>query len=495
MKKIFTLMMVALTVMVARATDYDEPIVVSINGVATTQHGLISVNKQGDKYELTLKNFALNNGGSVVGVGNVTLTDIEAQTAGSTVLFDVNRDITMTAGDDPNVAVWIGPTLGPIPVSLLAAIDGDRLNAMLQIDMQSSLGQIIKVNIGSGLQFPNPTFEEWHTSSGDYVEPNGWHSFESATGMFAALAGHHIEKSEDGRNNSLCARIFATSLFGIVANGTMTTGRMNAGSMSATNTSNNAYLDMSKTDKDGNGDPFYVTMMARPDSLTLWVKFKQAKPNAEHPYATVSTVITDGTYYQEPRDKEYTNIIATASNPQIAVTGDEWKRLSIPFEYTDNNLEPKAIMATVSTNADAGQGNGDDEVLVDDIELVYNASLKSLNVPGFAPDKYEYELDDMMKLEDVVAEASNPDAYVVKQWADNTGGPHIMLVTVYSADLSQKTVYELLFKNTGQGIESVAATPATTVYYNMNGQQVLSHKAGQVVIERRADGRVVKVLR
>ena len=99
----------------------------------------------------------------------------------------------------------------------------------------------------------------------------------------------------------------------------------------------------------------------------------------------------------------------------------------------------------------------------------------------------------MMELEDVVAEASNPDAYVVKQWADNTDGPYILLVTVYSADLSQKTVYELLFKNTGQGIESVATTPATTVLYNMNGQQVLSHKAGQVVIERRADGHVVKV--
>ena len=493
MKKIFTLMMVALTVMVARATDYDEPIVVSINGVATTQHGLISVNKQGDKYELTLKNFALNNGGSVVGVGNVTLTDIEAQTAGSTVLFDVNRDITMTAGDDPNVAVWIGPTLGPIPVSLLAAIDGDRLNAMLQIDMQSSLGQIIKVNIGSGLQFPNPTFEEWHTSSGDYVEPNGWHSFESATGMFAALAGHHIEKSEDGRNNSLCARIFATSLFGIVANGTMTTGRMNAGSMSATNTSNNAYLDMSKTDKDGNGDPFYVTMMARPDSLTLWVKFKQAKPNAEHPYATVSTVITDGTYYQEPRDKEYTNIIATASNPQIAVTGDEWKRLSIPFEYTDNNLEPKAIMATVSTNADAGQGNGDDEVLVDDIELVYNASLKSLNVPGFAPDVFAYELEGDMTLDAIEATAGSRDAYVVKTLGESEDGFIQAEVKVYAADLSKVARYTIKFKNSPVGIKTVATSPASAVYYNLSGQQVQSAKAGQVFLERRADGRVVKV--
>ena len=487
-------MMIALTAMVARATDYDEPIVVNVNGIATTQHGVITVNKQGDLYELTLKNFTLDNGGSLVGVGNVTLQDIKPQMVGSTVLLDVARDINITSGDNPEVPIWIGPTIGPIPVMLVATIDGDKLYATLLIDMQASLQQIIKVTIGSGKQFANPTFEEWHTSSGDYEEPNGWHSFESASGAFAILAGHHIEKSVKGRNNSFCARIYSTKVFGgTIANGTMTTGRMNAGGLTATDPNNNAYLDMSKTDKDGNGDPFYTPLTVRPDSLVLWVKFKQGTVNAEHPYATVSTVITDGTYYQEPRDKEYTNIIATASYPTIAETGDEWQRLAIPFEYTGSSLEPKAIMATVSTNADPGQGSEGDEVYVDDIELVYNAVLQSLNVPGFAPDKYEYELDDMMELEDVVAEASNPDAYVVKQWADNTDGPYILLVTVYSADLSQKTVYELLFKNTGQGIESVATTPATTVLYNMNGQQVLSHKAGQVVIERRADGHVVKV--
>lgn len=493
MKKIFTLMMVALTVMVARATDYDEPIVVSVNGVATTQHGLISVNKQGDKYELTLKNFALNNGGSVVGVGNVTLTDIEAQTAGSTVLFDVNRDITMTAGDNPNVPLWIGPTLGPIPVSLLAAIDGDRLNAMLQIDMQSSLGQLIKVNIGSGLQFPNPTFEEWHTSSGSYEEPNGWHSFESASGALAALAGHHIEKSENGRNSSLCARIFATSIFGIVANGTMTTGRMNAGSISATDTSNNAYLDMSKTDKDGNGDPFYVTLTARPDSLALWLQFKQGTVNANHPYATVSAAITDGTYYQDPEDKEYTNVVAKASNHEIAQTGGEWKRISVPFNYISDTVEPKAILLTVSTNADAGQGSANDEVLVDDIELIYNASLASLNVPGFAPDVFAYELESDMTLDAIEAKADSRDAYVVKTLGESEDGFIQAEVKVYAADLSKVARYTIKFKNSPVGIKTVATSPASAVYYNLSGQQVQSAKAGQVFIERRADGRVVKV--
>ena len=130
MKKIFTLMMVALTAMVARATDYDEPIVVNINGVATTQHGIITVNKQGDLYELTLKNFALNNDGSLMGVGNVTLTDIESQTVGSAVIFDVDRSIDITAGDDPNVPIWMGPMLGPIPVGLVAAIQDSMMTGV-----------------------------------------------------------------------------------------------------------------------------------------------------------------------------------------------------------------------------------------------------------------------------------------------------------------------------------------------------------------------------
>ena len=65
----------------------------------------------------------------------------------------------------------------------------------------------------------------------------------------------------------------ATSVFGIIANGTITTGRMNAGAMSASDKANHAELNMSFTDKDGNGDPFYTLMNGKPDSLAVWVKF------------------------------------------------------------------------------------------------------------------------------------------------------------------------------------------------------------------------------
>ena len=161
--------------------------------------------------------------------------------------------------------------------------------------MMESIQQIIDVTIGKGYQLQNQSFENWHQSTGDYVEPNSWHSFETATGSLASMAGHHIKKSEDAHSGYASACIYSSSIFGIVANGTMTTGRLNAGSMTASDVANHSYLDMSQTDVDGNADPFYSLMYSRPDSIAVWVKFKQGKANASYPYATISAVITDGT--------------------------------------------------------------------------------------------------------------------------------------------------------------------------------------------------------
>ena len=46
-------------------------------------------------------------------------------------------------------------------------------------------------------------------------------------------------------------------LLGIIANGTVTTGRINAGSPVAADAKNNSYSDITMTDVDANGDPFY----------------------------------------------------------------------------------------------------------------------------------------------------------------------------------------------------------------------------------------------
>ena len=271
MRRFFTFLFFVVTVLAARATDYNVPITVIVNGESSEQTGVITIVENNGMYDLTMKNFILQNGDTQIGVGNVELKNIKPYQDGDATLLLANKTVTITRGDDPNVGIWMADILPPVPVELRGKIEGDHLRCFIDIDMKESLQQVIQVAIGSGYQLPNQSFEAWHTSSENYVEPNGWHSFESATGGFAGLAGHHLKKSSDAHSGDASACIIATSLFGIIANGTMTTGRLNAGSMSATSTDNNAYLDTSKKDVDGNGDPFYIPQYSRPDSVAVWV--------------------------------------------------------------------------------------------------------------------------------------------------------------------------------------------------------------------------------
>ena len=157
----------------------------------------------------------------------------------------------------------------------------------------------------------------------------------------------------------------------------MTTGRLNAGSTQMLLIkANHSELDMSKTETDRNGDPFYQTLEARPDSIVFWVKFSTGKAGT---CANMSAYITDGTYYQVPEDKTYNNIVGKAENPNIAACS-EWTRISVPFTYADNGLEPKAIMVTFSTCATPGGGKGDEVLLVDDVELIYKSATEDTGI-------------------------------------------------------------------------------------------------------------------
>ena len=248
----------------------------------------------------------------------------------------------------------------------------------------------------------------------------------------------------------------------------MTTGRMNAGAMSAIDPANNAYLDMSKTDVDGNGDPFYVPLCSRPDSVALWVKFKQGTPNSEHPYATVSAVITDGTYYQDPEDKDYTNVVAKAKDNKIAATDGKWVRISAPFDYTKNAVDPKAVLVTVSTNAD---------------------------VPGFSPDKmtYEMELNEVIKAEDIEVTVEGKCPHVVKgvQAKDDH---YICAVYAIGGDMSTVSVYAVSVKSSAAGIRNLqSATNQPAAYFTLDGRQAKTLVPGRIYIRRQADGTVTKI--
>lgn len=237
-------------------------------------------------------------------------------------------------------------------------------------------------------QILNGGFEDWgnyDVNSTSAAEPRYWHSFSSASGDLAPYSGDHCFVSTDAHSGNYSAAIKAGKVFGVVANGTMTTGRLNAGHISASNPANHAELDINKKDgngnpyKDYNGDPFYQILESRPDYISFWAKFSTGKVGT---LANMSAYITDGTYYQAPENETYNNKVGWAEFPFIAPCS-EWTHFVVPFEYANTNIEPKAILLTFSTCVTPGGGNGDEVLLVDDVELIYKGDVngdKSINI-------------------------------------------------------------------------------------------------------------------
>jgi hypothetical protein len=519
MKRLITLIMVAVLTTAAMATDYTDRLVININGVQTSsQQATITVEQQTDgRYSLSLKNFVLNQGGQTMGIGNIILNDVYATTLNGVTTLWSNQNVNITDGDDPSVAVWTGKYLGPVPVNMMAQIRGSKLYTVIDITLAT---QTVKVIFGNGgFQINNSDFEAFHTatiSSPDGAnqatsdEPNAWHSFMSASGdaALAFLAGYnpHTFISSLVRPGSLGTKsVLLTSLdmTFVVANGTMTTGRINTGAMLATDKSNHAWLDMDSIGVDGNGDPFYATMNGHPDSLSVWVKFKQGTPTAAHPYATINAVITDGTYYQDPEDKTYSNVVAKATDNTIESKNFAWQKITIPFDYESykaNNASTKAILVTVSTNADAGQGSTD-SLYVDDLTLIYNCKLNSLRihgkeVEGFDKNIYSYNVDypGNMDINDFDADTDGKGSVYTKSLEASADGMKASII-VTSGDFASTSVYTVNVKGATSGISNVDDTSAKVEgIYNLNGQRVNAMNKKGVYILKMSSGKTFKRL-
>lgn len=522
MKKIFTLLVAAISSMSMMAKDYTGTLTVSVDGAETTSQSTISVDENGDKtYNLTLKNFILGSGASQMAIGTIKLTGVETlKTNNDATILKTEQNINIEAGDQEGVTLWMGPMLGQVPVQMLGMIRNDNFRTLIVISFN---GMNIVVHFADGFQLPNSGFEDFHEASytlgttvtDPFLEANGWHSFPSAAPdnnffAYCAAAQQHTDKSSDVRPGSTgtnSAKLIATSVYGIIANGTMTTGRMNASSMTATDAKGNyAYCDLSETATDANGDPFYAKMNGIPDSLKVWVKFGQGTPNTAHPYATISAIVTDGTRFQEPAAEgvTYNNVVCEARNPKIEATNGEWKLLSIPFVVKDKSLTPKAILVTISTNADAGQGSANDTILVDDISLVYNYELTSLKYDGkditFTPGNTNINATytgtfDISKLE-IATNANNSQYFTrVKEYNEETGEVKVALSTI-ADDLNLGEVYAITFTKSTDGIsaaQTAESSNAQTEIYNAAGQSIKNIKHGLNIIKQ--GDKVVKVIK
>lgn len=218
-------------------------------------------------------------------------------------------------------------------------------------------------------QIGNSNMEQWENVAAPNEEPNNWSSFKTGSGSFAGFANKQIERSTSvraGASGLYCARIWSTSVLGIVANGTMTCGRVNMGSTTPSNPANYNYSQTSDT-------LFSEVCTTLPDSLVFWAKYTQA--GGGNQTARVHAIVHDAFDAHDPIDaNSQSHVIATAALNYPSTNG-AWVRFSVPFVPIANaGLVPAFILTTFATNSTPGGGAANDEVLLDDISLIYNGS-------------------------------------------------------------------------------------------------------------------------
>ncbi len=214
-------------------------------------------------------------------------------------------------------------------------------------------------------QIGNAGFENWDNLGSNQEEPTNWSSFKTATGSFAAFASKQVERSTNvrpGATGSYCARIWSKSTLGIMANGVLTTGRMNMGSSNLSSPDNYNYTVL-------NDAAFSESLTQAPDSIVFWARYTAAATQK----AGMHAVIHDQFSVQDPINAASEPFVVADANFQFAPTNNSWTRFSVPFNYTVNTgLAPKFILLTFTTNHIPGGGSANDEVLIDDVELIYN---------------------------------------------------------------------------------------------------------------------------
>lgn len=471
MRKLSTLFCAVLMTLSAMATDYKGNLTVSVNGEGSTQPATISIVENAGKYNLSILNFMLGEGESVLPVGNIVIENVTGAVAGNLTTLYVNKNITIQKGNAAGIAddAWLGPMLGEVPVKMSSSFNTNGfLGVNIDINMMT-LGQVINVtfeNVGNHFQMPNSDFETWSDKN---KAPRYWHGFESVKGGLSGTAkdNNKLQSSNWKRPGSLgstSAVITSSKVWGVLANGTMTNGILNAGAMSATNAANHSETDLSSTDKDANGDPFATPIYAKPDAVKFWMRFTQAQEVKEYPYASFNAVITNGAYYQDPEDKTYNNKVAVAAPNLGNMRAGDWRQVTCDFDYATyaaDSAQAKAILMTFSTNATPGKGSAvtssfklvkADSVYIDDLELVYNAGIKSISFKGQALDLatiqttgIELAADEAVTAADFEVVKDGEDAKVTKL-VEATADGYVAVITAVSADLKTQVAYEINIK-------------------------------------------------
>lgn len=288
-----------------------------------------------------------------------------------------------------NIYLWQKPNTGYTFInwaSYTASFDGNI--AVVEGSTEENFSneiQALFIPTGSKIfQIENSNFESWRKFGDNDHAPDNWNSFETLkpNGSLTEMAkAQQVDKSTDtrpGTSGTYSVKIYSRSVVIANAQGNLTTGRINAGSTTPADKLNHNFTDAT------NG-AYNQYFGAHPDAAKVWVKFV---PENTSYYARVAITTHDAynyiTYGQDSDNTESneSHAYSHAARNFQATAEKGWQQLTIPFEFTGNNVEPTYIVVNFSTNNVPGGGSANDILFVDDLELVYYSELASATFNG-----------------------------------------------------------------------------------------------------------------
>lgn len=175
------------------STEFNEPIVVSIDGTAADpEQSIVYTRDNGDEtFDFELPNFMLNIDGADTPIGTITMTGIVMQNNDGVNTFTKTQNVDIVAGDKEGISTdsWYGPWLGSIPVNLtIGEIYAGRLYCEMDVDMMESLGQKIHVTVGAKIITGINSIKGSNSSSGS----NGLNDSYNMAGQRVGEGTHGI---------------------------------------------------------------------------------------------------------------------------------------------------------------------------------------------------------------------------------------------------------------------------------------------------------------
>lgn len=225
-------------------------------------------------------------------------------------------------------------------------------------------------------QIPNAGFENWENVGTSTEEPTSWNSNKTGSGL-ASTGPQTCYRESGGHSGSYCVRVETKYYILAVVNGNVTTGVVNAPS------SNKAEGFISATGANK------IAFTGRPDSLVGWYKYTQATggTGAAAEQGKVLAILHTGDFYdpEAPVNSNHPDLSANKIGDALFVTPasnmTSWKRFSIPFAYVSSSNPDFILLNITSSNNQTtvapNSSSTGSKLWVDDLEVIYNASIPS----------------------------------------------------------------------------------------------------------------------